>query len=57
MVSLAVSENTACNVYAVNYSGWTSYASTYFYFGIWTEGLLCAAEHNPFAIAKFFVNS
>jgi len=41
--------------YEGNYSGWESYVSNYFYSFIWLEGLLCDAECNLLAIAKFIV--
>ena len=43
-------------MYEMNYKGRTSYLSNYFYCRIRPEGLLCDAERDLFAIAKFLVS-
>jgi len=52
-ISLSVSQNTAYTMYEVNYNSRTSHVSNYFYCRIRPEGLLCDAERDLLAIAKF----
>ena len=46
---------TACTMYQVNYNRRLSYMSNHFCCCIRLEGLLCDAEHDLLAVAKFLI--